>query len=335
MQTRGDHSPVLMIANHRTVLCWAWLWGLALHLSRLRGLRIAVMHPLKHMPGLGWSMQFSGFPFLKRALGRSSVRGQSEAQLQTLRRSIHESRDGPHPLALLVFPEGRDLNARTIQASNDFADRHDPPLEHYTQVLHPKTAGFAAAIEAMGDMFDSDEIPRLVDTTLAYVDYSPGERPTPMSVFLLGRCPREVHIVAEYVGAPSDSQSAQLLCRQLFQRKEDRLKEFYFAASSDSISVALRGLVGGPPDRGVGVVGMYALALLLSVIAVAGFEIGVFALWYFIGSRIFFVVIGLESLLLVVCGVCCGGVDRLLLWHAATWRRCPAATVTSEAPRLG
>ena len=50
-------------------------------------------------------------------------------------------------LQILLFPEGTDLTAGSQQRSHQFASAHQ--LEHYYQVLHPKTTGFVFLVQRM------------------------------------------------------------------------------------------------------------------------------------------------------------------------------------------
>lgn len=48
---------------------------------------------------------------------------------------------------MLIFPEGTDLTKKSIARSNLYADKNK--LQHYTQVLHPKTTGFGYLVKKM------------------------------------------------------------------------------------------------------------------------------------------------------------------------------------------
>jgi len=50
-------------------------------------------------------------------------------------------------LQILLFPEGTDLTAGSQQRSHQFASSHQ--LDHYYQVLHPKTTGFVFLVQRM------------------------------------------------------------------------------------------------------------------------------------------------------------------------------------------
>merc|ERR1719476_406096 len=75
--------------------------------------------------------------------------------------------------------------------------------------------------------------PAIVDATLGYVDYTPGEKPSEVSTFLYGRPPREVHIMARAVKAPETPEECDALCRSLFADKERVLLRFYGPLASD------------------------------------------------------------------------------------------------------
>merc|ERR1711937_486306 len=76
--------------------------------------------------------------------------------------------------------------------------------------------------------------PVLLDVTLAYVDYEIDERPSPLSIFLLGRCPSEIHICVDVVAPPEDG-AVTAVCRELFAKKEARLTMFYDALRQEPL----------------------------------------------------------------------------------------------------
>eukprot|EP00928_Gymnodinium_smaydae_P074344 TRINITY_DN57403_c0_g1_i1.p1 TRINITY_DN57403_c0_g1~~TRINITY_DN57403_c0_g1_i1.p1 ORF type:complete len:443 (+),score=51.40 TRINITY_DN57403_c0_g1_i1:54-1331(+) len=314
-EVNGGEGSALVVANHRTALCWAWLFGLASFTRRLRDFKIVLMDSMKHLPGFGWAMQCFGFAFIKRNLGKG--RGGGESELAVLRKTI-EAHEETAPLMLLLFPEGRDLNPQSIAASNAYADKQDPQLPHYTQVLHPKTGGFIEVWETMcrNGNESPEPSPILIDTTIAYVDYQPGEIPKPLLVFLLGRCPSQVHIAVEVLEGPATKSEADAMCKQLFEEKERRLSSFYSSSPSN-----LASLLSCQPSEETTAYPNYGSACV-GLAALVGVELLAFGVWYALGTHLFWMLCGVESLAFVALGMC-GGVDTLLLWHAARWQHSP------------
>jgi len=79
---------------------------------------------------------------------------------------------------------------------------------------------------ALAESKQSQHPPVLLDVTIGFEDFSPGEVPSPYSCFCLGRSPPKVHMLIEAIdiGVPDD---ANQLCAQLFATKEKRLSQFY------------------------------------------------------------------------------------------------------------
>eukprot|EP00928_Gymnodinium_smaydae_P081543 TRINITY_DN65045_c0_g1_i1.p1 TRINITY_DN65045_c0_g1~~TRINITY_DN65045_c0_g1_i1.p1 ORF type:complete len:422 (+),score=43.58 TRINITY_DN65045_c0_g1_i1:169-1266(+) len=306
-ELKSTRAPVLLVANHRTTFCYAWIWCLAARLH-LQGFRIVLMHTLKHIPGLGWAMQCFGFAFIKRNLGSRGCDGGGGVQLDTVSSTIQAACRGSSPLTLLLFPEGRDLNQRSIQASNEYADQHG--LRHYKQVIHPKTGGFARAWETLSELRSLSSPPVLVDATLAFVDYTPGEIPDPVSMFLLGRSPPEVHIAIEIIPSPPQKDTLKSYCQELFARKEEALSAFYAGGGLEPI----RGF-----DAFIASIG----DVVSSAFLFALFEAVAVGLCFLLDFRTLCAYAGVESLVFILIGLC-GGADNLLLWHAKRWQRCSA-----------
>jgi len=314
-------ASILIVANHRTVTCFFWIGMLVSAMRRCQGFRIVTMDALRQLPFAGWVFQCFGFIFIRRSLG--SACGDASQHLGILRRAIASACGSPRPATILLFPEGRDLSERSIKASNAFADKHGLP--RYEQVLHPKTAGFAEAWLALQDGSTAADPPWLLDLTLGYVDYVPGEMPNPISLFLLGRCPREIHITLEVVKGPGNRESAVEMCKELFARKETQLCAFYAAPSDPA---AFNRAASGPPiiarisGRGA------AQAMILTMMLLGSAT----ALRWWLGMSAFCMFLGAEVLFFVVVTLA-GGVDKALLRHAETWRK-PDQHCNLRAPML-
>lgn len=226
-----DTGDLLIVCNHRTILDWAFFWCLASTVGRIRNHKIVVMWWFRMIPGIGWASQCIEYAFMKGG-GRNT-----QGDLDKLSRTI-AAHDPSIPLTCLLFPEGHDLTKKNIAHSNRFADQQDPPLPHYTQVLHPRTGAFVQCWPAISQRRPAAALgkTKLLDMTMAYVDYVPGEIPNPLSMFILGRRPSEVHILVEDVDVRADinAQGLESLCKQLFATKERRLKKFYDRTSQEN-----------------------------------------------------------------------------------------------------
>lgn len=314
------HGDLLIIANHRTTIDWAFIWCLTSGVRRLRGLKIAVMHWFRFIPGVGWAGQCIQYAFM-RGGGRNT-----QGDLHKLQRTV-EAHESYTPLTLLVFPEGHDLNERNLAQSNRFADQQDPPLPHYTQVLHPRTAGFSQTWTAFAQRCPTDAMmpPALVDTTIAYVDYVPHEIATPVGMFILGRSPPEVHILIEVVDVPAcaDAEVLENLCRQLFAKKEERLNKFYDASSQEdrnqrigNVSALTEGCEEFESAMAVSSVARPLLSLLMCctwslVLATV--------CWFFRQAALYIALYSCCVALIFTFTGCCGGIDGWIQRHEACW----------------
>uniref|UniRef100_A0A7S0B9Z7 Phospholipid/glycerol acyltransferase domain-containing protein n=1 Tax=Pyrodinium bahamense TaxID=73915 RepID=A0A7S0B9Z7_9DINO len=308
----------LVVCNHRSRIDWMFLWGLAAAMDRLRGIKIVLKDSLRKAPGAGWVMQCTGFLFMARR-SRDSDLSNLESTI-----AMHCQDAAGGPLAFILFPEGTDLSESNIEKSNAFATARGLPC--YTQVLHPKTAGFVTAWQSLRT-FQSNQSaqPALVDVTIAYMDHQVGERPSELSVFLKGRPCREVHMFVEPIcGLPSGvpSSAVEELCRQLFAKKESRLAKFYAPCASGSLPnmAAFRSgddaftveapLEAVPAARSAMHWGCAAFGLLEATALFAAWELGT--------SRTLVAFIAICGVYATLTGMG-GGIDQLLLRHVA-WR---------------
>jgi len=300
-------GDALVICNHRTRIDWMFLWGLGVAIGRLQGLKIVLKDGLRKAPGFGWACQCFGFPFMSRK--------SRNLDLATLTESVelHCEQGASNRLALLLFPEGTDLSESNLAKSHEYAKSKGLPC--HNQILHPKTAGFLAAWKAITQAAPSDRPASLVDVTISYVGFLPMERPSETSVFLNGRCCREVHICVDVVQGSllSSSEDPEALCRSLFADKEKLLSSFYepcsaggqpnTAALGSGFSASLEKIPGASLAMGAGI----AFTVLVELLA--------FLAWRWVGwipgLVVFFTLCGTFGVITFASG----GIDRWLLNH--------------------
>lgn len=167
-------------------------------------------------------------------------------------------------MALLVFPEGTDLSPQNVVKDAEYADKKK--LRRYRYLLHPRTAGFAAAVRAFGTQLDA-----VYDVTVSYDNHpaiaaSADPRPSE-SAPLYGLWPRAAHFHVERVppealllrrtaGAAAENaadadEGASGWLIQSWEAKEDRL-----ASGMPTTATA------ATPESALGRVGVrYTLAL--------------------------------------------------------------------------
>ena len=150
-----DERVSIIICNHNSRLDWMFLWCLMARHRSCGRLKIALQEPLKAAGPFGWAMQAFLFIFLSRK--------DREADLQRLRAiCAHASRHGP--MSVLLFPEGTDFSDNALAKSDAYADAKGLP--RYTRLLHPKTAGFVACVQSLGERLDA-----VYDATVAYTPH--------------------------------------------------------------------------------------------------------------------------------------------------------------------
>ena len=125
-----------------------------------------------------------------------------------------------YPLQLLLFPEGKDFNARSKETSDKFADKNELP--HYEYSLHPRTTGFVYMVNALR----KGGLDAVYDVTIAFPDALAS---TEMD-FVKGVIPREVHFHIKNYDAknlPASDEGLAEWCKDRWREKEERLKDFY------------------------------------------------------------------------------------------------------------
>lgn len=307
-------APILVTANHRTTLCWAYIWGLGAALRRLRGYRIVMMNAMRFVPCIGWISQIAGMVFIDRGLGKKDEKN-SEAQLDTLRSTVEASSTRSRPLCLQIFPEGRPLFPGSIKASDAYADKLGLP--HYRQVLHPKTRGFEVSWQAFQEL---PVKPVLVDVTLAFVDYAMGEVPN-HAMIGLGRCPSEVHIVVDIIRDPAADGGLDAVCKEIFRKKEERLTAWYDSETLEGRKRNLSRLLGHEPGKYVGVfssnMGYFLYCSLFLLVCEA---ILVATFWHAGWLALLGTVVSM-AVFYTAAAKYAGGVDSWVRWHARKWPR--------------
>ena len=192
-----DDEKVLVICNHHCRLDWLYLWPLVMRHGRCGALHVTLKDSLRSAPFFGWAMQAFGFAFVSRR--------DRAGDLDVIQSSLA----GRTPLWALLFPEGTDLSESNVAKSQKHGATLKPPIK-WSQVLVPRAAGFAAAVEAMGS-------PAIYDLTIAYDNDGRPDEPS----MLAGRFPKRVVVrVDRFDKTPRD---AKKWLFERWARKEERL----------------------------------------------------------------------------------------------------------------
>ncbi|ESS63033.1 acetyltransferase [Trypanosoma cruzi] len=217
----------LIILNHRSRIDWLMMFPFLARANVLRTLRIVLKAGLSRIPVFGWSMQLFRYIFLSRKWSSD------EAKMNDV--IVHYRENGG--ATILLFPEGTDLSESNVEKSHAYAAQNGLPRFHH--VLNPRVKGFVA----MKNMIGAANIEEIVDVTMGYTDFVPGERPAECSV-VNGRMPKKVHILcmrhrmAENTPSmgeerraldvvPTDDDGLSLWLNDCFAKKEVLLSQFY------------------------------------------------------------------------------------------------------------
>ncbi|BEI87178.1 hypothetical protein CcaverHIS002_0705240 [Cutaneotrichosporon cavernicola] len=183
------HLPprLVLMANHQAYTDWMYLWILACYAGHARGITILLKASLKHLPIVGWGMQFFRFIFMHR-----SWAADREHLTHALTRLGKQAATGS-PLWLLIFPEGTIVSDNERTKSAKYAAREG--IRDLDGVLHPRSTGLLFAlrtlIPSMPDL-------QLMDITIAYPGVPFGKYPQEWyglgSVFLRGVPPPTVRL---------------------------------------------------------------------------------------------------------------------------------------------
>jgi len=208
----GEDLPsdenVLVVSNHQQMPDITTIMALARNKGRLGDLKFFVKHAIKWVPGVGWGMQFLNCPFLKRDW--SADREKIDATFDTLVRERI-------PMWLVSFVEGTRATEAKIRASTEWAlERGIEPTRH---VLIPRTKGFAASVEGLGDHLDA-----VYDLTIGYVEGVPS-----LWQFITGRV-KQIHVHIRRFPAdelPKIETELKQWLMERFYEKDALLEEYY------------------------------------------------------------------------------------------------------------
>lgn len=119
------------IANHQIYTDWVYMWLLSWDAQLDRHLYIVLKKSLEKVPLAGTAMRSFGFIFLSRNWAEDS-----ENMTVALHRVNQRS---PKELALVIFPEGTNLTAKSAKAAQEFAARAGVVCPRH--ILLPRSKG--------------------------------------------------------------------------------------------------------------------------------------------------------------------------------------------------
>ena len=152
----GDENTIIL-CNHQSMADIPVLFDLAWRKGRLGDLKWYVKDILKYVPGIGWGMLFLDCLFIKRAW---------TADRDRIERIFHRIVSDRVPIWIVSFAEGTRFTPAKAARSAAYAARAGLPVLRHT--LLPRTKGFVATLEGLGDHGDA-----ILDCTIGYHDGVP------------------------------------------------------------------------------------------------------------------------------------------------------------------
>ncbi len=208
----GDDLPVdenaLVVSNHQQMPDITALMALARSKGRLGDLKFFVKQALKWVPGVGWGMQFLNCPFLRRDWTRDGA---------TIRRTFETLVRERISMWLVSFAEGTRVTSQKLRHSAAWAAERG--VDATNHVLIPRTKGFVATIEGLGDHLHA-----VYDVTIGYVEGVPT-----LWQYITGAVHR-IHLHVRRFPArelPADERGLQDWLIARFREKDLLLAHFY------------------------------------------------------------------------------------------------------------
>ena len=236
---------LVLIANHQIYTDWLYLWWIA-YCNGMHGrLYIILKESLKHIPVLGWGMQFSQFIFLKRSW---------EKDKPTMSKALQKLNKKANAMWLLLFPEGTNLAPSTRERSSDWAKKNK--IKDMQHVLLPRSTGLQFCLQELRQTVDY-----VYDCTIAYEGVPRGEYAqdifTLKAAYLEGRPPKSVSMYwrrFKISTIPIDNDKAFDLWLQARWREKDYLMELYHRTGRFPADTGVEKATNGVTRRGAGVI---------------------------------------------------------------------------------
>eukprot|EP00040_Diaphanoeca_grandis_P001443 m.18566 g.18566 ORF g.18566 m.18566 type:complete len:392 (-) comp12086_c1_seq1:99-1274(-) len=291
-----DIPHLLVVSNHYCRLDWLFTWMIEVPLGWDERKVITLKDGLRQVPGIGWAMQALRYLFIKR--NWAADKRTMEQYIQSLQR------DGN--ISMLLFPEGTDASASSIQKSQSFATKNG--LQLYKHVLHPRTTGFVHIFKTMAN----SDVPLAVwDLTIGYENMAPG---TGEPMFIKGLWPTKVFFRVsrwpmDEMPKPEDTDGLSAWLNDRWSEKERRLEQFVLSESDNMELPLTKSRLKAEPPRVLPVpwrswlICGGPLFILLNVVVFP------MAMWHIWWCRYWFV---LGCMFFVIVGKFFGGVDKYL-----------------------
>lgn len=227
----GDPLPwrenAFLISNHQAMADIPVLLTLAHASGRMGDLKWFVKDPIKWVPGIGWGLQFVDSLFVKR-----NWMADREKVLATFSRI----RSHQTPFWVVSFLEGTRATPKKIARSQNFGAKQGLP--HLKYVMLPRTKGFEATLDGLGDLNQAIYL-----ATIAYE----GKAPTLRELFF-GPVKR-IHLhVSRFTSWPMSASDRANWIIQHFEEMDQRLAHFHEQGSFSNFA-GVRAKSDSRPER--------------------------------------------------------------------------------------
>lgn len=181
-------DKMVIMGNHQVYTDWMYLWCLLYYAKAHDQVLIILKNSLKHIPIVGWGMQFFRFIFLARSWAKD--RGPLGEHVINV---AERAKAADNKLALMIFPEGTLVSRDTRPLSKKFADKTG--IADCTNVLLPRSTGLLFILRSMAPSIPNLQ---LLDVTVGYPGIPPAgygqDYYTLRSIFFQGIAPPAIHI---------------------------------------------------------------------------------------------------------------------------------------------
>jgi lysocardiolipin and lysophospholipid acyltransferase len=221
---------MVLIANHQIYTDWMYLWwvGYANRPGMHGHIYIILKESLKHIPILGWGMQFYSFIFMSRKMATDQHR--LTYRLNKLKQQKIDPRTGKKyydPMWLLLFPEGTNLSNNGRRKSAGWAKKQG--LRDPEHVMLPRSTGMFFCLQALRGSLDY-----VYDCTVAYEGIGRGAFGEEIfglaSTYFQGRPPKSVNFYwrrFKLSEIPLDDQEKfDLWLREEWYKKDALMEEY-------------------------------------------------------------------------------------------------------------
>lgn len=210
MRRTGDSFPwrenAFLLSNHQAMSDIPAIISLAHRSGRRGDLKWFVKNELKWVPGIGWGMQFLDCLFVKRNW---------TADKRKVEETFSRIRNHDVPFWVVSFLEGTRATPAKLARSQAFAAKSGLPRLHH--VLLPRTKGFEASLEGLGDKTQA-----IYDVTIGY------EGPPPWLPALFFGPVRCIHLhCRRFTEWPRSREERNAWVIKRFQEKDELLAYFH------------------------------------------------------------------------------------------------------------